>query len=220
MSAMDDVRLQLLRKIHPARQEDSMRSMLPLMPIVVFIAGCAPRQAEKAGAVVSDQTRVGTVQVAPGLASPLPYDGQFLDAMIEHHAVAVTWGKDVAARAQHAELRELAEKIATSQAAEIEQMKAWRLQWYPDTAAVAPADRPAMQGNEGAMATSGPASESQDQASIDEMIAHHRKALEMAARAESEAVHPELRELARSIEATQRAEIDLMEGWRKQWFGA
>jgi len=218
---MDELRLASARPLPPVRQEDPMRTILPLMPIVVFIAGCAPSPSDKPSAVVSDATRVGPVQVAPGLASPLPYDGRFLDEMIEHHAMAVTWGKDVAARAQHAELRDLAQKIATSQAAEIEQMKAWRLQWYPDTAAAAPADRPAMQGDEGAMGMPKTSpTVSQDQASIEEMIAHHRKAVEMAAKAQVEAEHPELRELARRIEGAQRAEIDLMEGWRKQWFGA
>jgi uncharacterized protein (DUF305 family) len=63
------------------------------------------------------------------------FDLMFIDMMIPHHAGAVAMAQVALSRAEHPELRALAEQIIASQSAEIEQMQAWREQWFP----VAPA---------------------------------------------------------------------------------
>ena len=50
-----------------------------------------------------------------------------------------------------------------------------------------------------------------------EMIPHHRQAVEMAALADSNAGSSEVKSLAKDIEAAQGPEIDTMSGWLKSW---
>lgn len=52
------------------------------------------------------------------------------------------------------------------------------------------------------------------------MIEHHQGALEMAEIALERAEHAEVRELASEIIAAQRAEIEQMRAWQREWFGA
>ena len=53
---------------------------------------------------------------------------------------------------------------------------------------------------------------------IDTMIDHHQGAIDMALLVETRASHDDLKMLARTIIADQRAEIEQMRKWRLQWF--
>lgn len=53
---------------------------------------------------------------------------------------------------------------------------------------------------------------------IDSMIEHHQGAVEMAEQALAQAEQPELRALAESILADQKAEIAQMQSWRQTWY--
>lgn len=60
-----------------------------------------------------------------------------------------------------------------------------------------------------------------DRAFIDSMIPHHESALEMAQAAKDAGLRePDLVEVADAILDTQQEEIDLMRGWRAEWFGS
>jgi uncharacterized protein (DUF305 family) len=53
---------------------------------------------------------------------------------------------------------------------------------------------------------------------IDTMQAHHQGAIEMAKMAETKALHPELKALAKTIIAAQERENGEMKAWREKWF--
>lgn len=53
---------------------------------------------------------------------------------------------------------------------------------------------------------------------IDSMIEHHQGAVEMAEQALEQAERPELRTLAETILADQKAEIAQMQSWRQSWY--
>jgi uncharacterized protein (DUF305 family) len=56
-----------------------------------------------------------------------------------------------------------------------------------------------------------------DVAFAQDMIPHHRQAIEMATMAGSRTENADVRELASTITAAQQPEIDLMSGWLKSW---
>ena len=58
------------------------------------------------------------------------YDHRFIDAMIMHHQGAIDMAKNALANSQRPEIRQASQKIISDQNKEIEQMKAWRKQWY------------------------------------------------------------------------------------------
>lgn len=54
---------------------------------------------------------------------------------------------------------------------------------------------------------------------LDTMARHHEGAVKMAALAQKNGAHAELKELARAIADSQEQEIVRMQQWRKSWFG-
>lgn len=58
------------------------------------------------------------------------YDERFIDMMIPHHQGAINMAKDAQQKAQHPEIKKLAQKIIDAQQKEISQLKAWRKEWY------------------------------------------------------------------------------------------
>ncbi|PPS41216.1 DUF305 domain-containing protein [Chroococcidiopsis sp. TS-821] len=58
------------------------------------------------------------------------FDLRFINAMIPHHEGAVTMAQDALEKSQRSEIRNLAQEIINSQAAEIKQMQQWRQAWY------------------------------------------------------------------------------------------
>jgi uncharacterized protein (DUF305 family) len=59
-----------------------------------------------------------------------PFDLAFIDAMIPHHESAIEAARAAEGRAQRAEIKELSRAIIAEQQREIDQMTAWRHEWY------------------------------------------------------------------------------------------
>ncbi len=57
------------------------------------------------------------------------YDLMFLDMMVPHHLGAVIMGREALTRAQHPEIKRLAQQIIDSQQREIAQMNKWKQAW-------------------------------------------------------------------------------------------
>ena len=67
------------------------------------------------------------------LAKQEPFDEAFIDAMIPHHQSAIEMAKLANESSENPRIRELAGSIMSAQKREIEQMKRWREQWYPES---------------------------------------------------------------------------------------
>ena len=57
------------------------------------------------------------------------FDVHFLDMMIPHHEDAVTMSKDALAKAEHQEIKTLANQIIKAQEEEIKKMETWKTAW-------------------------------------------------------------------------------------------
>ncbi len=70
----------------------------------------------------------------PGqLADEDPFDRAFIDEMTPHHESAIQMARVAQESTNDPEIRELASGIVEAQEAEIEQMTAWREEWYPES---------------------------------------------------------------------------------------
>ena len=152
-----------------------------------------------------------------------PFDLQFIDQMIIHHQGAIMSAEHMIAGSERPELRQLSENIQTSQAEQIEQMRAWREEWYPDAAPtfeMDPTQMNEMMGDNQMQEMMGD-EHMQEMMGTDEtdamflrmMIPHHQLAIDMSEQALDNAEHPELKELAQQIIDEQSAEIELMKGY-------
>jgi len=59
-----------------------------------------------------------------------PFDLRFINAMISHHEGAILMAKEAQIKAEHSEIKTLANAIITAQTKEINEMKQWKQQWY------------------------------------------------------------------------------------------
>ena len=147
-------------------------------------------------------------------------DERFIDAMAPHHQGAVEMAEVALVRAEHPELRQLAQNIIADQSAEIERLRAIKEREYGSS------DLPTEMSSE-EMEMMGMMEDPQelanqepfDRAFIDEMIPHHVAAIEMAWVAQENTANDEIRELAQGIVEGQEAEIAQMTEWRREWYG-
>ena len=140
-----------------------------------------------------------------------PFDLQFIDKMIPHHEGALMSSEHMISNSKHPELRELYENIQKSQSEQIEQMKEWRKEWYPDAR---PTPEMMSYGDTGSMMGNGMmGGNALDVMFLKMMIPHHQMAVDMSDEALSKAEHPELKDLAQKIRDEQSSEIELMQGY-------
>ena len=76
---------------------------------------------------------MGMMMDSQELARSEPFDRAFIDAMIPHHQSAIEMAKVAYEKSENPRIKKLAENIVSAQQAEIEQMKRWREQWYPES---------------------------------------------------------------------------------------
>jgi uncharacterized protein (DUF305 family) len=157
---------------------------------------------------------------APATAAPNDADVTFTQNMIPHHQQAIEMAKLIQARTTRAELRELADGIATSQGQEITQMEGWLQRWGEASPGgmdhdamqmpgmMSDADMQRLMDLEGAKF---------DLAFLDMMTAHHQGAIEMANTELRDGSLPEVKDLARRIIDAQQTEIDQLEQWKQDW---
>lgn len=150
-------------------------------------------------------------------------DGAFLAGMAPHHEMAIEMAEMAQERAEHPEIRQLADDIIEAQTGEIELIDSIHQRLFGEPLAAAdhasmglPAEQMGMNTDMGALETAKPF----DRAFIDAMIAHHQGAIRMARTELAEGDDAETKALADTIIAAQSAEIEQMNEWRTQWYGA
>lgn len=154
---------------------------------------------------------LGPRLVPPGESST---EVRFVREMIQHHAQAVDMATRIRDRSGERTLRSVALDIQLSQQEQIGQMRGWLTLWgLPWGGVGMTGDHARMMG----MATpaelnrldSLPPADA-ERLFLQLMIRHHQGALAMVKPALAEGVRPEVRTLARQIDATQAGEIRLM----------
>ena len=161
-------------------------------------------------------------------------DQRFIAAMIPHHQGAIAMAELALRKARRPEIRALAQRIISSQSQEIGQMRQWYQQWYGAPVPVLEAYAHGGMGmgghgmGMGIGGTSRPGTDLAalsraqdfDRAFLSEMVAHHRMGVMMAAMAQIHTRHLELLDLEQAMVRVQSSEINQMEAWARQWFGA
>jgi uncharacterized protein (DUF305 family) len=137
---------------------------------------------------------------------------EFLVHMIPHHEEAVLTANILKNNTNRQEMRQFADGIISTQTDEIEQMKAWLEEWYPDKDHELEY-QPMMRNLEGLTG------DALDEVFIEDMIPHHMAAVMMSQRllARGLAEHEGVAALAREIRDNQRDEIHLMMRWLSDW---
>jgi uncharacterized protein (DUF305 family) len=189
------------------------------VPSVVDMPATGPGPAEVAANLPPEKVEEGTER--------MPFDHSFLNAMIEHHKAGEDAAKLALERAQHPELKAMAQEMITADLAHIEKMKELRRQWYgtagAPTALLPKDEKSELPGTETTKAMAKDLDELKkaepfDLAFIDAMIPHHQGAIDMATAAGDKAQQPETKALASIIVRDESRAIDQMKTWRQAWY--
>jgi uncharacterized protein (DUF305 family) len=119
---------------HPTRGAANWRSSGAIAVVAALIAGAfLLGQAGAGGAKSAEPLAVpSTSNAFMGLTDRTePYDLRFIDEMVAHHAGAIISVQTMITNSTHPELRDLGRRIVQVQQQQIDQMLAWRGQWYP-----------------------------------------------------------------------------------------
>ena len=151
-------------------------------------------------------------------AAPAPdrsiagFEIDFMEDMIDHHAMAVEIGTMCEGKAVHEELRALCTRIREAQTQEIAELQAWLQAWYSDPY------QPEMASSRQMEKLAQASGAEFEIMFLEMMIKHHAKAVKEATTCLERAYHPELLALCQDIIETQTLEIQLMRSWLCQWY--
>ena len=150
-------------------------------------------------------------------------DDDFIARMVEHHELAIEMAELGQERGEHAEVRGLADAIVAAQTSEIAQMKSIHQRMFDGGIEGHEHGTLGLSMSEMGMHMDMADLENAkqfDQEFIDAMIAHHQGAIRMAQIEKDQGSDEELAEICDAIIAAQTAEIEEMNRWREQWYGA
>jgi len=88
-----------------------------------------PNAAATEGMQMDMGSGMNTIEVPAG---DQPFDLRFIDAMIPHHQDAIMMAQEALAKAEHPEVKQMAQAIIAAQQAEVQQLQDWRAAWYPN----------------------------------------------------------------------------------------
>ena len=162
-----------------------------------------------------------------GMGMGMMDDQRFIIMMIPHHEGAIAMADLALTRAQHPEIKQLAQNIQKSQSQEIKEMQTWYQQWYGTKVPQWTTGKGGMMhgmGHQGMMGgqtdvTALKNAKNFDQVFIQEMIPHHQMAVMMAQHLLWNTQRPEMKQLAQAIIQAQNQEIQEMQSWYQQWYG-
>ncbi|SEH03494.1 Uncharacterized conserved protein, DUF305 family [Nonomuraea solani] len=136
-------------------------------------------------------------------------DVMFAQMMIPHHEQAVEMADLAATRASDPEVKELATKIKAAQDPEIQTMKGWLTGWgKPAPEGGMGHDMPGIMSDEDMTKLKAAKGTKFDKLFAEQMIAHHNGAIDMARTEQANGADPTAKELAKTIETAQQAEVE------------
>lgn len=148
-------------------------------------------------------------------------DAAFIADMTAHHQGAIDMARIAQKRAEHPEIRKLADDIISAQEGEISVMKSIRgdmhnMDMHGDSHMGMSDAEMGMDMDPAMLKDAKPF----DRAFIDMMVPHHQGAIAMAKRLLKDGEQPALRKMANDVIDAQTKEIAQMREWRKAWYGA
>lgn len=191
-----------------------MKVFVTFVLLCSFVAFAQSRHDAPAGQHGSGGMEMGRMNMA-GMVMPVKSELEFIRGMVAHHQEAVDSARVVLGSTERPQLRRFAEGVIEVQEREIETLRGWLGAWYPNAPTGAPYT-PMMR----ALPDATP--DESDRAFIEDMVVHHKGAIDMSKRflAAGFKKHPQAEALAREIIDTQAAEVDTLRGWLRSWYSA
>ncbi len=134
-------------------------------------------------------------------------DLRYLNAMTAHHRGALLLAKQ-AEQSQRAEIRDLAAAIQRDEPRLIDELYAWKKQWYRDTRRV----------RDPLPAQLGTYDEKLDLRFLNALIAHHEEGIRMTQEVRAKSSRTEVLDNADAVETFLKTTLVTLKDWRRTWY--
>ncbi len=210
----------------PSKRRWWLSRVAVLAAVLFAIAVSALAGVALASLFLGDTSGNALVDAGSGMPGEDSAEAGFARDMTVHHAQAVQMAEIVRDKTESEEIRTLAADIALTQQGQIGQMQGWLQVWDLPATGTGPAMEwmghpaegrmPGMAGPEKIDALQKASPEEADILFLQLMIPHHEAAIPMAEAVLEQTNRDEVERLAGAIAASQRAEIQLMQGLLQQ----
>lgn len=137
------------------------------------------------------------------------FDLRYANAMIAHHRGAMLLAEQLALTTSRPEMKGLAEQILQGEPAAIDELYAWKQDWYGDSRVV----------RDPVVANIGPSDEKSDLRFLNAIIAHHELGIMMTQETRTKSSRAEILNNADAVEAFLSNGIDALKALRSDWYG-
>ena len=134
-------------------------------------------------------------------------DLRYVNAMIVHHRGAMLVANQ-ALISKRPEIKNLAQEILKNEPVAIAELYAWKKEWYGDSRVVTDPVVPRL----------GSYDEKFDLRFLNVVIAHHQNGITMTKDIRTKSSRTEVLNNADAVEAFLNGGIDMLKGWRKDWY--
>lgn len=135
-------------------------------------------------------------------------DLRYVNAMIAHHRGAMLLAEQLAQNTSRQDMKDLAAKILADEPTAIDELYAWKKEWYGDTKSV----------RDPIVARLGSADEKFDLRFLNAIIAHHEAGLLMTEDVRRKSSRTEVLNNADAVEAFLKNTREILKGLRKDWY--
>lgn len=136
------------------------------------------------------------------------FDLRYINTMIAHHRGAMLLAEQLGKNTTRPELKGLSENILKDEPKAIDELYAWKKEWYGDTKIV----------RDPVVANLGPAGDSFDLRFLNAIIAHHEAGIEMTKETRLKSSRAEILNNADAVEAFLSNGLQTLKGLRSTWY--
>ncbi len=136
-------------------------------------------------------------------------DLRYINQMAAHHKGAILLAEQVENKTQRSEIKELVAAIKTGEPKLIEELYAWKKEWYNDDRKV----------QDPIVANIGEKDQKTDLRFLNALIAHYEAGIQMTQEIRSKSSRAEVLNNADAVEAFLKGGIVTLKGWRESWYG-
>ncbi|HQV65023.1 MAG TPA: DUF305 domain-containing protein [Candidatus Paceibacterota bacterium] len=135
-------------------------------------------------------------------------DLRYINTMIAHHRGAMLLAEQVSIQTQRQEMKDLSAMILKDEPPAIDELYAWKKQWYGDTKKV----------KDPIVANLGNYDEKFDLRFLNALIAHHEMGLVMTDEIKTKSSRTEILNNADAVDTFLTTTLKLFKDWRVQWY--
>ncbi|OGF99987.1 DUF305 domain-containing protein [Candidatus Gottesmanbacteria bacterium RBG_13_37_7] len=135
-------------------------------------------------------------------------DLRYINQMATHHKGAILLANQIGNKSQRVEIKNLIAEIQTSEPKLIDELYAWKKQWYNDNRVIKDPIVPNL----------GDLDEKTDLRFLNALIAHHEEGIKMTKEIKVKSSRKEILNNADTVEQFLTKSLVTLKGWREEWY--